>query len=304
MENQVLEEAVFQKVLKNIPLGLVVSKEGRQRKVYYVNQTAYEVMGYSKEEYVALVERGWSKFMDVNIRQVIRDNHKQIRTGEPFEVLAKAKTKSGEERWLLNRIVVRLNEGSSCYVSFMDVTDKIERERLRMQEEKDLREQASRDSFTKLYNRGTMEQLVEKALHSAKKSQCAYITLDVDNFKHINDAYGHAMGDMLILQLAKLLKREFHQNASVARMGGDEFAVFVRDVKEREAVCEKAARVLTGLREQKDEMGLMTEPTLSIGIAFTPEAGRSFSELYHRADEALYHVKNEEKNGIAVYQFS
>ena len=75
MENQVLEESVFQKVLKNIPLGLVVSKEGRQRRVYYVNQTAYEVMGYSKEEYIALIEKGWSKFVDVNIRQVIRLVH-------------------------------------------------------------------------------------------------------------------------------------------------------------------------------------------------------------------------------------
>lgn len=304
MENQVLEESVFQKVLKNIPLGLVVSKEGRRRRVYYVNQAAYEVMGYSKEEYIALIEKGWSKFVDVNIRQVIRDNHKQIRTGEPFEVLAKAKTKSGEEKWLLHRVVVRMNEGSSCYVSFMDVTDKIEKERLRIREEEALREQAARDSFTKLYNRGTMEQLVEKSLNSAKQSQYAYIALDVDNFKQINDIYGHAMGDMLILQLAKLLKQVFNQKASVARMGGDEFAVFLRDVEEREAVYDKAARVLAGLREQKDGMGLMTEPTLSIGIAFTPEAGMSFSELYHRADEALYHVKNEEKNGISVYHFS
>lgn len=304
MENQVLEEAVFQKVLKNIPLGLVVSKEGRQRKVYYVNQTAYEVMGYPKEEYVELVEEGWSKFMDVDLRQVIRENHEKIRTGEPFEVLAKARTKSGEEKWLLHRIVVRLHEGASCYVSFMDVTDKIEKEQLRRREEEALREQARRDSFTKLYNRGTMEQLVERALNGTKESQYAYIALDVDNFKHINDAYGHAMGDLLILQLAKLLKQEFHQNASVARMGGDEFAVFVRDVKEREIVCDKAARVLAEIRKQKDDMGLMTEPTLSIGIAFTPEAGTSFSEMYHKADKALYHVKNEEKNGIAVYQFS
>lgn len=304
MENQVMEENVFQKVLKNIPLGLVVSREGQQRRVYYVNQTAYEVMGYSKEEYVELVEEGWSKFMDVDLRHIIHDNSEQIRSGEPFEVLAQTETKSGEKKWFLHRIVVRMNEGPLCYVSFMDVTDKIEREQCRLREEEALREQAARDSFTKLYNRGTMEQLVEKTLSSTEQSQYAYIALDVDDFKHINDVYGHAMGDRLILQLSKLLKREFNQKASVARMGGDEFAVFLRDVEEREAVCDKAAKVLARLREQKDDMGLRTEPTLSIGIAFTPEAGTSFSELYHKADEALYHVKNEEKNGISVYQFS
>lgn len=301
MENQVLEDVVLQKVMRNIPLGLIVSKEGLKRKVYYVNQTAHEVMGYSKEEYIALVEKGWSHFTDVNLRQVIRDNHEKIRTGEPFEVLAKTKTKSGETKWLLHQIVVRMNEGPSCYVCYMDVTDKMERERLRDREEEALREMAARDSFTKLYNRGTMEKLVEQTLCKEEEAQHAYIALDVDNFKQINDVYGHAMGDMLILEVSKLLKNVFNQKSSVARMGGDEFAVFMRDIEEREDVCDRAERVLAGLREQKDGMGLTKAPTLSIGIAFTPEAGMSFSELYHRADQALYRVKNDDKNGIAVY---
>ena len=304
MENQVLEEKILQKVMKNIPLGLIVSKEGLQRKVYYVNQTACEVMGYSKKEYTALVEKGWAHFADVDMRDIIRQNHAQIRLGEPFEVLAKVQTKSGEEKWLLHKVVVHMDEGPICYVSFMDVTERIEQEQMRKQEEEALRDQALRDSFTKLYNRGTMEQLVEKTLNNTKQSQHAYIALDVDNFKHINDAYGHDMGDMLILQLSRLLKKKFNHKASVARMGGDEFAVFLQDVEERGAVCEKAESILEELRSQKDSFGLKSEPTLSIGIAFTPEAGTSFSELYHKADEALYRVKNKEKNGVAVYEFS
>lgn len=301
MENQVLEGAVLQKVMKNIPLGLVVSKEGFRRKVYFVNQTAYHSMGYSKEEYIELVQKGWSYFTDVNVRQVVRDNHEKIRRGEPFEVLAKTKTKSGEGRWMLYQIVVRMKEGPLCYVSFMDVTDKMERERSREKEQEQLRELALRDSFTKLYNRGTMEQLVEERLCGTDASQCAYITFDVDNFKQINDVYGHTMGDMLILEVAKQLKKVFNRKASVARMGGDEFAVFLQDVKEREDVYESAERVLEILREQKDSMGLKSAPTLSVGIAFTPEAGMSFPELYRRADQALYRVKNNTKNGIAVY---
>lgn len=301
MENQVLEDVVLQKVMRNIPLGLVVSKEGLKRKVYYVNQTAHELMGYSKEEYIALVEKGWSHFMDINLRQVIRDNHEKIRRGEPFEVLASTRTKSGEEKWFLHQIVVRMNEGPLCYVSYMDVTDKIEREKIREKEQEVLRERATRDSFTNLYNRGTMEQLVEKKLCDDEDSKYAYIALDVDNFKQINDVYGHAMGDMLILEISKLLKKVFNQKASVARMGGDEFAVFLHDIEEREDVCDRAERVLVGLREQQKGLGLTKAPTLSIGIAFTPEAGMSFSDLYRRADQALYRVKNEAKNGIAVY---
>lgn len=304
MKNQVMEETLLQSVIQNIPLGLIVSKEGRQRKVYYVNQTAHEIMGYSKEEYIELVEKGWAHFMDINMRQVIRDNHEKIRKGEPFEVLTKAVTKNGEEKWLLHRIVVRMEEGPLCYVSYMDVTDKVEREHLRVREQEVLREQATRDSFTKLYNRGTMEHLVEKELSADSQSQCAYIALDVDNFKRINDIYGHDMGDMLIMELSKLLKRVFKHKAMVARMGGDEFSVFVRDVETRDDIYIKAEQVLAELRELKDEIGLRIAPTLSIGIAFTPEAGMSFSELYHRADTALYRVKNDEKNGVAIYEFS
>lgn len=304
MKNQETEETLLQSVVQNIPFGIVVSKEGRQRRVCYVNQTAYEAMGYSKEEYIELVEKGWAHFMDINMRQVIRDNHEKIRKGEPFEILAKAVTKSGEEKWLLNQIVVHMEEGPLCYVSYMDVTENVEKEHLRVREQEELREQAARDSFTKLYNRGTMEQLVENALSVDEQSQCAYIALDVDNFKRINDVYGHDMGDMLIMELSKLLKQVFKHKASVARMGGDEFAVFVREVEEREHIYRMAEQVLTELRELKDEIGLRIAPTLSIGIAFSPEAGTHFSELYHRADTALYRVKNEEKNGVAVYDFS
>lgn len=304
MKNQETEETLLRSVVQNIPLGLIVSKEGRQRRVCYVNQTAHETMGYSKEEYIELVEKGWAHFMNANMRQVIRDNHEKIRKGEPFEVLARAATKNGEEKWLLNKIVVRMDEGPLCYVSYIDVTDQVEREHLRVREHEVLREQATRDSFTKLYNRGTMEQLVEKALSAEKQSQCAYVALDVDNFKRINDVYGHDMGDMLIMELSKLLKQVFKHKASVARMGGDEFAVFVREVVTREDIYRKAEQVLAELRELKDEIGLRIAPTLSIGIAFSPEAGMSFSELYHKADTALYRVKNEEKNGVAVYDFS
>lgn len=305
MSDNVLEEKVFHKVMRNVPFGLVVTREGLRRKVYYVNQTACQIMGYDKEEYVHRVERGWSDFMNINLRELIRDNIDQIRAGEPFEVLSKSKTKSGEYKWLLSQVVVRLKEGSTCYVSFMDVTNRIEQEQRRLKEQESLKEMAMRDSFTKLLNRGTMEERVKAALGNQKMQQeHAYITLDVDNFKQINDSYGHGMGDMLILTLAKALNEVFGEESDIGRMGGDEFAVFVKNVTDRGEVCERARCVMDNLRAEMADMNLLKEATVSIGIAFSPEAGVSFRELYDRADEALYQVKKENKNGIAVYQFS
>lgn len=290
--------------MKNIPLGLVVSREGLRRKVYYVNQTAHELMGYTKEEYVKLVEKGWAGFMDVDLKKVIRENHQKIRTGEPFEVLSHARTKDGGYKWVLCRIVVRMQEGPLSYVSYMDVTERIEQEQLRLKEQETLREQASKDSFTKLLNRGTMEVRVKEALEiGSGQAECAYIALDVDNFKQINDAYGHSAGDMLILALAELMTEIFGEDCQIGRMGGDEFAVFIPEVESRGAVFEKAERVCRELHREKAVMGFAEEPSVSIGIAFGPGSGRSFKELYRRADEALYQVKNEQKNGISVLEF-
>lgn len=317
MEKKILEEHVLRKVMKNIPFGLVVSKEGLRRKVYYVNQTAHELMGYTKEEYVKLVEKGWTGFVDVDLRKVIRENHRQIRTGEPFEVLSQARTKDGRNKWFLCRIVVRMQEGPLSYVSYMDVTERIEQEQLRIKEQETLREQAAKDSFTKLLNRGTMEQRVRDALEACpEQSEYGYIALDVDNFKQINDVYGHGAGDMLILALAELLTEVFGEECQIGRMGGDEFAVFIPEVESREMVFERAERVrreLHGekaflgfageLHGEKASLGLAEEPSVSIGIAFGPESGKSFEELYRRADEALYKVKNEQKNGISVFEF-
>ncbi len=305
MSENVLEEKVFHKVMRNVPFGLVVTREGRRRKVYYVNRTACQIMGYDKEEYVRRVERGWADFMNINLRELIRDNIDQIRAGEPFEVLSRTKTKNGEYKWLLSQVVVRLMEGSTCYVSFMDVTNRIEQEQKRLREQEFLREMATRDSFTKLLNRGTMEERIKAALENQKLQQeHAYIALDVDNFKQINDSYGHGMGDMLILTLAKALNEAFGEESDIGRMGGDEFAVFVKNVASRGEVCERARSVMDNLRAQMAAMNLLQEATVSIGIAFAPEAGVCFRELYERADQALYQVKKKNKNGIAVYQFS
>lgn len=301
MDNHVLEERVLEKVMRHIPLGLVVTGEGRQRKVYYVNHTAYRIMGYTREEFIQKIEGGWGSLMDIAPEEIIREHQTEILKGEPFEVMASIKTKNGKPKWLLNRVIVCQEAEPVCYISFMDVTEKVEQEQNRRIEREHLKERARRDSYTKLLNRGTMEELIDKALEEADgKMSHAYIALDVDNFKQINDIYGHCMGDRLILELAALLTKQFRKEDYVGRMGGDEFSVFVKNVKNPETVKRCAERILEGLRKKKGEMGLLEEPSVSIGIAFYPESGQSFRELYHKADEALYKVKNDAKNGIAI----
>lgn len=302
MESSVLEEKVFRKVMKNVPFGLVVSGEGRERKVYYVNQMAYHMLGYTREEYIKKVQGGWSRFLDIDLREVMRDHHEEILTGEPFELTALTETKDGNKKWLSFRVMVSMELKPVSYITITDVTEKVEKNRRYAREREYLKDCAARDSMTRLLNRGTMEERIKEELEAVEEGQnYAYIALDLDNFKQINDMYGHWAGDSIIMGISNILREVYGNNARIGRMGGDEFAVFIPDVKDRAQIQSQADEVLRRLRLQKEMIGMAEEPTASIGIAFGPEDGRSFRELYHRADEALYQVKKEEKNSIAIY---
>ena len=302
MENSVLEEKVFHKVMKNVPFGLVVSGEGRERKVYYVNQMAYHMLGYTREEYIKKVQGGWSRFLDIDLREVMRDHHEEILTGEPFELTVLTETKDGNKKWLSFRVMVSMELKPVSYITITDVTEKVEKNRRYAREREYLKDCAARDSMTRLLNRGTMEERIKEELEAVEEGQnYAYIALDLDNFKQINDMYGHWAGDSIIMGISNILREVYGNNARIGRMGGDEFAVFLPDVKDRMWIQGQADEVLHRLRLQKEMIGMAEEPTASIGIAFGPEDGRSFRELYHRADEALYQVKKEEKNSIAIY---
>ena len=242
--------------------------------------------------------------MDVDLREVIREHNEQIRSGTPFEVLSRPQTKNGGYKWILSRVNVQMQEGPLCYVSFMDVTDRMEREELCRQENEVLREQAMQDSFTKLLNRGALEKHVCEALQErGGGEEDAFILLDVDNFKQINDIYGHGVGDMILMRMAGILNEVFGGNSCIGRMGGDEFAVFLRDIGDRREIEEKIQKLLTEVRAEKERMHLSKEPTASVGVAFVPESGSTFVDVYRAADQALYHVKNSTKNGMAFYDF-
>ena len=171
MESSVLEEKVFHKVMKNIPFGLVVSSEGRERRVYYVNPMAYRMLGYTREEYIEKVQGGWSRFVDIDMRAVMRDYHREILAGEPFEVTALAQMKNGNKRWLSFRVMVSMELKPVSYITITDVTEKVEKNRRYAREREYLRDAAARDSMTRLFNRGTMEERIKEELESMEEGQ-------------------------------------------------------------------------------------------------------------------------------------
>ncbi len=160
-----------------------------------------------------------------------------------------------------------------------------------------LREKAEKDALTGILNRGAFDQL--RIGLKAKPIPICLLLIDVDIFKSINDTYGHEMGDRALKRVADLLKNTFRSTDYPARIGGDEFAVVMTDVgpDSRESIVKKAEEMNEIL--QRGENGL-PKFSLSIGIAFSE---RGFDdELYKKADQALYHVKEAGRCGYGFYE--
>ena len=167
-----------------------------------------------------------------------------------------------------------------------------------------LRREAEHDPLTGLYNRTASEMRIQTALrqNDAPDEKHALFIIDIDNFKLINDTFGHMQGDTLLKDLANGLTQLFRATDVVSRLGGDEFFVFLRNYQSLEIV-EQKARQICELFHSTCVNGDKAQPiSASIGIALFPEAGVTFPELYRNADMALYQAKASGKNGYVIYR--
>ena len=165
-----------------------------------------------------------------------------------------------------------------------------------------LKERAERDSLTKLLNKASTQQLVTEYLSDKDKdSLSAMLILDLDNFKLINDNYGHLYGDAVLAQVGAALKKLFRVQDFIGRIGGDEFLVFMRDIPNTELVHSRCQLILDNLREILTRNAAGLNVSCSIGTALVPNHGVSYTELFRHADEALYLSKSRGKNTYTVY---
>lgn len=168
--------------------------------------------------------------------------------------------------------------------------------------QKKMREIASRDGLTQLYNKAGTEQRIKEWLHSDRsKSGAVLMMMDVDYFKQINDTYGHAVGDRVLYKIGHLLKSSFRENDIVGRIGGDEFLIFMEGITSEEFAVRRMENLQQYLRELPIEELEEHTLTCSMGAAFMPKDGTTFGELYKHADEALYTTKRNGRDGFRIY---
>lgn len=201
---------------------------------------------------------------------------------------------SGSLHWVeMNICLFREETINNVYalLYLKDINTEMEREAAQAEE-------ASRDPLTHVFNRAAFERIVTNSIQCSSDGVCgALILVDVDNFKHINDQYGHLQGDKALKLVAESLLSSFRQEDTVGRLGGDEFLVYVKGSFPRSALEER-------LKKLSDLLLVIPETplTCSMGLTYVRNDHISYSEHLHRADIALYHSKDSGKNSFSFYE--
>ncbi len=165
----------------------------------------------------------------------------------------------------------------------------------------DLKKTSTTDALTGLFNKGSSEEELKKI---CKKSHGSLMMIDLDSFKLVNDLYGHAMGDKILIAFADILRAAMRSSDLIGRMGGDEFVSFCYGVQESGAIAAKTQFINEKITEvAKQLMGEDMNIPLgaSIGCVLVPQAGTDFADLYKKADKALYVVKQNGKHGYNIF---
>ncbi len=166
-----------------------------------------------------------------------------------------------------------------------------------------LREKAERDVLTKLFNkRAARKRIISYLNNQGREEVSAMMIIDVDNFKLVNDTYGHMFGDAVLSELSARISGLFRDTDIVSRIGGDEFMVFMPGIPSEEVAKERAERMTESFQGMLKESLKELPFSCSIGVAYAPADGRDFQTLFQNSDAALYQAKMEGKNRFVEYK--
>lgn len=164
-----------------------------------------------------------------------------------------------------------------------------------------MEDKADMDLLTELNNKIATERKIKEYMAQPATEPAMMFVLDVDNFKKINDTMGHAFGDEVLRTLGLDLKAEFRVTDIIGRTGGDEFMLFLKNIKDQATVERELERMERFFKDFKAGEYVKYSVTTSIGCALYPRDADNFEDLYKAADKALYKAKKRGKNQIALY---
>ena len=279
--------------------GVMISRASADdHSILYVNPAFERITGYSAAEAVGRIGRF---LVREDLAQPGLDEIRAaLRERRPGHAILRNYRKDGTMFWnelFIAPISDATRDDITHFVSVInDISD-------RMHYQEVLEHQATHDTLTGLANRSLLNDRIAQAIALARRSrrQVAVALLDLDHFKHINDAYGHSAGDALLKEIALRLRQCVRETDTVARLGGDEFVVVLTDLartEDAEQVAQKMVEALAApIRIDARELYVGA----SIGLALYPRDGEHGEILLRNADMAMYRVKEHGRNSVRSY---
>ena len=271
--------------------------EQDEHRIEYVNPAFERITGYTLAE----IRGRDPRFMA--IPGCDEDERSRIRAAlkrkEGVRVVLRNQRKNGEVFWNDLRIdpVTGVDGEITHFVGVInDITEARHYERR-------LHHLAHHDPLTGLANRTLLQERLRQAIDSARRdgSMVALAFLDLDNFKHINDNFGHEAGDAVLREVAQRLRDSMREDDTVARMGGDEFVLVIRNPPSHEHIAELIERIRRSVMARVEVKDKDILPGTSIGVSLFPDDGDTLDKIMRAADAAMYHAKALGKNNFQFY---
>jgi len=174
---------------------------------------------------------------------------------------------------------------------------------LLLDKERELRRLALQDPLTGVANRLFLNDRIERAISHARRSgdHVALLMIDLDNFKPINDRFGHAVGDQLLIAIANRIRAMVRETDTLARIGGDEFVLLLEDVREPDGIRSTVEKLMETVRKPiSTDSGDNVSVSASIGVAFAPMHAEQTAHLLDRADVEMYKAKSGGRNRYSI----
>jgi diguanylate cyclase (GGDEF)-like protein/PAS domain S-box-containing protein len=240
------------------------------------------LIGASPADFLAPAEAAERRDWEINL----------VRSGQASTIEERVAGPAGKQTWLTWHQPVRVLDRSLLLTSSLDIT-------VRKEIEDGLLQRVNFDDLTGLPNRICIREHVDRILRDTER-RFALAFIDLDNFKHINDYYSHAVGDGLLLKIAKRIATRLRDTDMLARISGDEFLLLLDPIEDNGQIGTMVAQILADLKQPFHIEAFEVFTSASIGVSVHPEHGLTYEELRRNADSAMYRAKSEAK-GDAVY---
>ena len=294
-------EAHF-RTLANSGQALIWTENIHQQSDYF-NDTWLRFTGRTLEQELG---SGWTESIHPDdLDRCLLPYQAAVLTHAPFQAEYRHRHASGEYRWLLNQGSPRFDsEGTFLgYVGHcLDITEA-------KRSEAEIARLAYHDSLTGLPNRALFQDRLDQSLAAARRAQRfgALMFVDLDQFKRLNDVYGHALGDAVLVEVAQRLSYHLRHEDTVARLGGDEFVVLLPDLALDTAgaatlALAVAEKIRLALESPIHIQNQIYTTAASIGITLFPKGDESVDDLMREADIAMYRAKESGRNAISYFE--